>query len=145
MSRAGGMTRTHAIGTSLPVILRTVDQATIDAYARASGDFNPIHIDPEFARTGPFGRTIAHGLMTLAYVAELLTDWSDGAFDGTGEIDVTFISPIYAGDQVCVTGEIVELIASGAQDDVRIRIDVRAGDRVILAGHAYLPVTQPGQ
>jgi 3-hydroxybutyryl-CoA dehydratase len=133
------------VGSSLPMITRMVDQATIDAYAQASGDFNPIHVDPDFARTGPFGRTIAHGLMTLAYVAELLNDWSDGAFDVAGEIDITFIGPVFAGDVVNLRGEIVERLAYEGRDCLRIRLDVRVGDRAILAGHAVQPINHPGQ
>ncbi len=72
------------------MLSRHVTQRMIDDYAKASGDFNPIHVDPDFARNGPFGRTIAHGLMTLAFVAQMLNAWTDGAFDESGEIDVDF-------------------------------------------------------
>ncbi len=124
---------------SLPVIVHHVDQATIDAYARASGDFNPIHVDSVYARSGPFGRTIAHGLLTLAYAAEMLNAWSGGVFDEAGEIDVAFIGPVYAGDTVEVTG-VVE--ARTQRDGVacdRVKLLVSAGGRQILAGHAILP------
>jgi 3-hydroxybutyryl-CoA dehydratase len=133
------------VGTRLPVLTRRVDQATIDAYARASGDFNPIHVDPDYARGGPFGRTIAHGLMTLAYVAELLNAWGGGGFDAAGEIDIAFIGPVFAGDEVQVTGEVVAALARDDADCLRIRLDVRAGDRTILAGHAVQPIPQAGQ
>jgi acyl dehydratase len=50
----------------------TVDQEAVDLFARASGDFQWIHTDPERAAAGPFGRTIAHGYLTLALVPTLL-------------------------------------------------------------------------
>lgn len=128
-------------GTALPTLARHVTQATIDAYAQASGDFNPIHVDPDFAAKGPFGRTIAHGLMTLAFVADLLNGWSGGAFDAAGELDVAFIGPVFAGDTVSIGGvvETVEIGAGGAAT-ASVRLEGRAGERSILAGTARVPV-----
>lgn len=133
------------LGSGLPVIVRHVDQATIDAYAAASGDFNPIHVDPDYARTGPFGRTIAHGLMTLAYASELLNQWTGGTFDDMGEMEVTFIGPVYAGDDVCVTGDVEEVVERDGRPCLRIRLVVTAGDRSILAGFAFHPITNSGR
>ena len=56
----------YCVGASIGELTQAVDQSMIDAYADASGDINPLHIDPEFAKTTFFGRTIAHGLLTLA-------------------------------------------------------------------------------
>jgi 3-hydroxybutyryl-CoA dehydratase len=134
-----------ALGSALPVLIRHVDQDTIDAYAAASGDFNPIHVDPEFARNGPFGRTIAHGLMTLAYVSELLNLWTAGGFDGAGELDVTFIGPVFAGDEVCVTGTVEDIVPRDDGPCLRVRLSVTAAGRPILAGIALYPNTNPGQ
>jgi 3-hydroxybutyryl-CoA dehydratase len=128
----------------LPVLVRHVNQATIDAYAQASGDFNPIHVDPEYAKAGPFGRTIAHGLMTLAFVAEMLNDWSGGAFDETGEIDIAFIGPVFAGDTVEVTGIVEERVERDGVECARVKLLVTAGGRQILAGHALQPIRNSG-
>lgn len=135
---------TVSIGDKLPVILRKVDQPTIDAYAKASGDFNPIHVDPDYAKDGPFGRTIAHGLMTLAYVAEMLNRWSGGAFDEAGEIEIAFVGPVFAGDVVEVTGVVEDRVQREGLDCLRIRLQVSAGGRQILAGHATQPISNPG-
>ena len=134
-----------AAGTRLPVLERHVTQATIDAYARASGDFNPIHVDPAFAAKGPFGRTIAHGLMTLAFVAELLNGWSDGAFDASGELDIAFIGPVFAGDTVSIGGtvEALEPAPAGPSHAI-VRLEGHAGGRPIVGGTAKVPVTIDG-
>lgn len=133
-----------AIGAQLPVLVRAVDQARIDAYAKASGDFNPIHVDPDFAASGPFGRTIAHGLMTLAFVAEMLNRWSGGAFDESGEIDVAFVGPVFAGDVVEVSGVVEEKLMRDGVPCVRIALQVMAGERRILAGHSIQSISGPG-
>ena len=129
-----------AVGERLPLLVRDVTQSMIDAYAEASGDFNPIHVDPDYSRTGPFGRTIAHGLMTLAFVGQVLNDWSDGAFDAEGEVDSAFTAPVFAGDRVEVTGEVDEITERHGAPAVRVRLVCTAGGRQILAGYAYRPI-----
>jgi 3-hydroxybutyryl-CoA dehydratase len=129
-----------AAGDVLPVLKRTVTQEMIDAYARASGDFNPIHVDPEYSRTGPFGRTIAHGMMTLAFVGQVLNEWSDGSFDASGEIDIAFIGPVFTGDTVEVSGIVEDIVERDGSACARVRLICRAGERQILAGHALQPL-----
>jgi len=50
-------------GMSLPEIKRNITQENINLYAEASGDFNPIHVDENYARQTPLGVTIAHGML----------------------------------------------------------------------------------
>ncbi|KAG7896227.1 hypothetical protein KL935_000166 [Ogataea polymorpha] len=73
------------------------DQA---ALYRLNGDFNPLHIDPVFARGGNFSRPILHGLGTMGISAKLLMDHY-GVFD---EIKVRFTSVVYPGEQLRVLG-----------------------------------------
>ncbi|MBN9440462.1 MaoC family dehydratase [Bosea sp. (in: a-proteobacteria)] len=125
-------------------LVRTVDQATIDRYAQASGDFNPIHVDPAYAAKSPFGRTIAHGLMTLAYVADMLNRWSGGRFDEAGEIEVTFVGPVFVGDTVEISGVAEEHVERDGQECLRIKLRVTAGERLILTGYAIHLDTKTG-
>src|SRR5208282_2288983 len=64
LKRAAG----EALGTSDWI---TVDQAMIDRFAEATGDFQWIHVDVERAKASPFGTTIAHGFLTLSLLAGL--------------------------------------------------------------------------
>lgn len=129
-----------SVGDRLPTLRRVVTQGMIDAYAKASGDFNPIHVDPDYARTGPFGRTIAHGLMTLAFVAQMLNAWSGGLFDEAGEIDVAFVSPVYSGDAVEISGVVEEAFSRDGRSAVLIRLICNVADRAILVGTATQPI-----
>ena len=54
-----------------------VDQARIDAFAQATGDDQWIHTDPERAKDGPFGATIAHGYLTLALLIPMWSEFPD--------------------------------------------------------------------
>jgi 3-hydroxybutyryl-CoA dehydratase len=61
------------VGQEWESLARTITETDIVQYAGLSGDFNPIHIDHEFAKTTPFGRPIAHGLLVLAISSGLGT------------------------------------------------------------------------
>ena len=99
----------YSVGDQLEELSQSVDQSMIDAYADASGDVNPLHIDPEFAKTTFFGRTIAHGLLTLAFVSRVLSQWNWQGWAYGGELNVSFLGPVYPGDTVRVSGEIDQI------------------------------------
>ncbi len=54
-------------------MVKELTQEKINRYARAGGDGNPLHTDPEFAARTQFGGTIAHGLLVLSYLSEMMT------------------------------------------------------------------------
>jgi 3-hydroxybutyryl-CoA dehydratase len=81
-------------------LTKQLDQAMLDAYARASGDFNPIHIDAEFAKATPFGGTIAHGMLVLAFISEMMTAAFAEQWLRKGQLDVRFRSPARPGDLI---------------------------------------------
>ena len=58
--------------SGLETVERTITQERLVAYSQASGDYNPLHLDPEFAATTQFGGIIAHGMLTLAMVSEAM-------------------------------------------------------------------------
>ena len=90
---------------------RTVGQQTIDAFAEVSGDHQWIHTDVGRAAAGPFGRTIAHGYMTLSWgipmFAELLSVTGVGMALNYGLNKVRFPSPVPVGSRVRLRAQIV--------------------------------------
>ena len=90
---------------------RTITVVDIVNFAGVSGDFNPIHMDEEYARKTLFGRRIAHGVLTLAVMTGL---WdSMGFLRGTviafyGIDKLRFTKPVYPGDTVKVRITVVE-------------------------------------
>ena len=93
---------------------RTVTEADIVQFASSTGDFNPLHMDHEFARESTFGQPIAHGLMGLAWVAGLGSHDPDAhtlAFVGVNEWK--FLKPLFVGDTVHVRTEVHHAEDSG--------------------------------
>jgi len=93
-------------GASLPTLKKNISQDNINLYAKASGDFNPIHIDADYARKTPLGGTVAHGMLILACVSQMMTnafgrDWLSG-----GKLNVRFRAPARPGDVITVSGTI---------------------------------------
>jgi acyl dehydratase len=93
-------------GMSLPELKRQVTQEHINLYARASGDFNPIHIDPEFARKTQLGGTIAHGMLILAYVSEFMTSSFGQNWLSGGSLNARFKAPARPRDVITVSGKV---------------------------------------
>lgn len=82
-----------------------VDPATIAKYAKITNDFNPIHMDPEFARTTPFGDVIAHGTMSLSLIWQSATRTFGKEAVAGAKMNVRFSKPVRNGDTVTAGGE----------------------------------------
>jgi 3-hydroxybutyryl-CoA dehydratase len=128
-------TETWTVGRELPLLSKAVTQEKIDRYARASGDFNPIHVDPAFAAATPFGGTIAHGMLLLAYLSEMLTaafgrDWLSG-----GRLKVRFKGAGRPGDTLTVRGRVERMQDEGRRVFATVECVNQAGE-VLVAGDA---------
>ena len=121
-----------AVGTPLGASdWLTIEQARIDTFAAATGDFQWIHVAPEPARTGPFGRTVAHGYLTFSLINLFLPDLfrAEGMKMGVnyGADRVRFPAPVPVGSRVRATGELVKaeaLEGNAVQTTVRIAIEI---------------------
>lgn len=103
----------------------TVDKYRTIYYAGASGDFNPIHIDPEFGQQVGLGGVILHGLCTLGFVAKAVTDWT-GDPGKLKRLKCRFASPVHLGD-VVTTRAIVKEVTG---DRVMINLTVTTQENV---------------
>jgi len=95
----------------LPSIIRQVDQRVITQNATASLDYNPIHVDPVWAKKVNLlgkGTTIAHGMCTFSFMASVITDWcySNGGF--ISRMESKFIVPVRPGDTITCEGVVTE-------------------------------------
>ncbi|MBT98294.1 MAG: hypothetical protein CL902_06680 [Dehalococcoidia bacterium] len=92
--------------SELTIISKEINQEQLNAYARASGDDNPLHLDAEFAARTQFGEIIAHGMLTLAFVSEMMTTAHGKAWLESGGLRVRFKGAAYLGDQVAAWGNL---------------------------------------
>jgi acyl dehydratase len=89
-----------------------VTQDDVDAYAQVSRDHNPIHVDPAAAARSPFGRTVAHGYLTLSLVVPLMAEVFEVTDMGTGMnygLDrLRFPAPVPVGARIRLRGEVLD-------------------------------------
>jgi len=93
-------------GKTLNPVVKHITQEKINLYAEASGDFNPIHIDESFAAKTPFGGTIAHGMLNLAYVSEMMTSAFGRSWLSGGKLRAKFKEAARPGDTMTINGKI---------------------------------------
>lgn len=97
------------VGDALPAERVTLEQGDLIRYAGASGDFNPLHWDEDFAaRVSPTGGVIAHGMLSMGHVSRVVTQWAGGPAN-VRSLDVSFRAPCPVGATVTIGGEVVEV------------------------------------
>jgi acyl dehydratase len=98
------------IDMNLPEVKKIVSQQDINAYAQASHDFNPIHINEEFARNTPMGGTIAHGMLILSFLSQMMSDSFGKHWLTGGKLNVKFKLPVRPGSEVTASGKISKIV-----------------------------------
>lgn len=124
-------------GDALPTLVRELTQEKIDRYARASGDHNPLHTDPGFAAGTQFGGTVAHGMLVLAYLSELMTGAFGMGWIGGGRLKVRFRAPARPGDVITASGRVVRV--EGGRTVCEVECRNQRGD-VVVSGEAEVGV-----
>lgn len=122
----------QTLGPSEPLTIR---QERIDQFAEATGDHQWIHVDPIKAAEGPFGKTIAHGYLTLSlancFLPELIEVQNVSMGVNYGTERIRFPSPVPVDSDIAASGEIiaVEENKGGFKATIRITIGVVGADR----------------
>lgn len=89
---------------------KTITEADVFAFAGASGDYNPLHIDEEYARHTVFGRRIAHGILTAGIISSVLAGDIPGIGTVFVELHIRFLKPVFIGSKVTATATCMEII-----------------------------------
>jgi acyl dehydratase len=114
----------------------TIDQQRIDRFAEVTGDWQWIHVDPERARSGPFGTTIAHGYLTVSLIGTFLPqiidvrNFSMGV--NVGVDGLRFLAPVPVGSRIRASGVIVkvdEVKAGAIQCVVRVTVEIEGKEK----------------
>ncbi|MBA3411914.1 MAG: MaoC family dehydratase [Geodermatophilaceae bacterium] len=121
-----------------------IAQSDVDAFAKATRDEQWIHVDPERAAAGPFGRTIVHGYMTLSMLVPLLhnTFQVNGVAMGInyGLNKVRFPAPTPVGSRVRVHAELVnaERVSGGVQAVVDATVEAEGVDKPVCVAQSIV-------
>ena len=121
-------------GEALPELRVTPDKYLTYRYAGASGDFNPIHIDEEFATSVGLPGRILHGLWTMAQVARAVTASGDGP-EALRRLSVQFRGMGFPVQELTVSASVKEVAGDTAVVEAEV---VQDGRRIIRKGEAEL-------
>lgn len=130
------------VGTRIPAInLAPISRFTLALYAGASGDHNPIHIDSDFAKKAGMPDVFAHGMLSMAYLGRMLTDWQPQS--QLQKFTVRFAAITHLQDVISCSGEVVEILEQGDQTLARCAIQAtRASGEQTLVGEAVFAVQE---
>lgn len=120
-------------GDELPPAPRVVTREDVRAYAAASGDRNPLHLDDDVARSAGFDGVIAHGMFTMGHLATAIAGWiGDGAV--VRRIRVQFRSPVAMGETIVAHARVrsVDADARRVTLDVEVAIGPDGGERLAI-------------
>ncbi len=110
-----------SVGQALPALtLEPINRTTLALFAGASGDHNPVHIDIDFARKAGMPDVFAHGMLSMAWLGRLLTQWVPQM--QLREINTRFAGITHLGHIITCTGRVVEKFENEGAKLVRVEI-----------------------
>jgi 3-hydroxybutyryl-CoA dehydratase len=124
------------------IFAKTVTETDVVTFAGVSGDFNPVHINEEFAKNTPFKGRIAHGMLSAAFISTVFGT----KLPGPGCIYVSqtlkFKAPVRIGDTVVARVEVTALVPE--KKFATFKTTCSVGEKVVLDGEATLMVPSKG-
>jgi len=122
-----------------PATLTTepISRLTLALFAGASGDHNPIHVDLDFARAAGMDDVFAHGMLSMAYLGRMLTDWIPP--QALREFSVRFTTITHVHDRLVCSGRIVERFERNGEQLARVELQAASQEgEVRLTGEAVV-------
>ena len=126
------------VGDELPSFqTEPISRLALALYCGASGDHNPIHVDPDFAKTAGMPDVIAHGMLSMAWLARVLTNWAPQT--ALRDYSVRFAAMTQLGERITCAGKVVEKFERDGERCVRVEVVSRNTEgQVKLTGEAVV-------
>jgi acyl dehydratase len=122
------------VGTELPPLeINPISRTTLALFAGASGDHNPMHIDIDVAKSAGLKDVFAHGMLSMAYLGRLLTDWVDPQAIRSYRVRFAAITPLHG--KPTATGTVVAIENGLATLELTVAL---ADGTVTLTGDAVV-------
>jgi len=126
-----------AVGMTVSIENTVSEQDVID-FARVSGDYNPLHMDEEYASSTPFKGRIAHGALSASYISAILGNDLPGPGAVFVELNLKFVRPVRIGDTVTSSAEVIEMVERGFR--VRLAVKGEVNGKTCMKGEALVMV-----
>jgi len=117
-------------------ISHTITETVINDFAKATGDFNPIHLDQTYAEKTYFKGRIAHGVLSLGYISSVLGNFLPGPGGIYLSQEVKFLAPVRIGDTITAKVEVIDLIPEKNRIKLKTTCTNQKGE-VVVDGTAW--------
>jgi acyl dehydratase len=120
------------VGDELPPLVKgPIQQIQLTRYAGASGDFNPIHQDDEFAKAAGMGGVFAHGMLSMGFVGQVVTDWAGPA--AVRKLSVRFAGLVRLKDTITCRGRVLGKSSKDVTHlvDLEVWAENQKGEKVV--------------
>jgi acyl dehydratase len=128
------------VGTEIPCLeLPAINRTTLALFAGASGDHNPIHIDSDFAKKAGMPDVFAHGMLSMAYLGRMLTNWQPQS--KLRRFSNKFSAITHLQDVITCSGQVVEMLEQDGEKLARCEIQAaKANGEKTLVGEALVAI-----
>lgn len=120
-------------------ITKTITEADVINFAGIVGDFNPIHVDDEFAKKTVFGKRLAHGMLTASFISTLMGRCMPGTNGLYLSQELKFLKPVFIGDTITAYAEVVEKVEEKRRLILKTTVTNQRGE-VVIDGKAVTMV-----
>jgi acyl dehydratase len=133
-------TETIDVGTTLPPLpVASISRLTLALFAGASGDHNPMHVDSDAAKTAGLPDVFAHGMLSMAYLGRLLTNWAPQENLRSYRVRFAAITPVH-GQPTC-TGRVSAIEEFDGERRITVELVVVLADgTTTLSGEAVIVI-----
>jgi 3-hydroxybutyryl-CoA dehydratase len=118
---------------------KTITETEVYLFASISGDFNPMHVDEEFAKKTPFRTRIAHGALPQSLIAPVLGTKLPGLGTIAIEVSARFKAPTFFGDTITATAEVVEKMEAKKRVKLKLLWTNQRGETVATGMAEVIP------
>lgn len=120
-------------------ITKAISEADVVNYAGIIGDFNPLHVNPEYAKASMFGGRIAHGMLTASFISTLVGCCLPGANGLYLSQEVKFVKPVKIGDTITARAEVMEKIDEKRRIIMKTTVSNQRNE-IVLDGKAVVMI-----
>lgn len=114
---------------------KTITESDVYLFAGITGDFNPAHLNAEYAKKTAFHERIAHGMLSASLISTILGTELPGKGTIYARQEVKFLSPVHFGDTITVTAEVMKIISEKNRVVLRTYA-VNQDGKIVLDGQA---------
>lgn len=108
-----------------------ITEKMMDSFREITGDINPLHNDEEYALKQGFPSKVGYGMLTASFLSTLAGVYLPGKRSMVYSVNIGMTKPVFVGDELVITGKVMDIYESVSQIDVKVEIKKMDGEKVL--------------